>query len=71
MAFDQQALRPGTYYIQNKSTTADYELRVDYEVVTIPANTQVNFAVSQNLFLPTTLLDVQVTKVPDKSINIG
>lgn len=71
MAINQQVLRPGTYYVQNKSTTVAYELRVDYEVVTIPANTQVNFMVTQNLFLPTSLLDIAVTKVPDKSINIG
>lgn len=71
MAINEQVLRPGTYYIQNKSTTSDYELRVDYEFVKIPANRKVNFKVSKNLFLPTSLLDVQVTKVPDNSINIG
>lgn len=71
MAVNQQVLKPGTYYIQNKSTTTAYDLRVDYEFVTIPANTQVNFKVSQNLFLPTSLLDVVITKVPDNSINIG
>ena len=71
MAFNAQTERPGSYYIQNKSTTAAYSLRVDYIFVEIPANSQVNLRVDKNLFLPTTLLDVQITKVPDHSVNVG
>ena len=71
MALNEASFSPGTYWIVNKSTTVTYELRVDYIWVVIPNNTGYSFKVTQNLFTPTTVTDVEINRIADKAVFEG
>jgi hypothetical protein len=71
MAVNKQVFSPGSYWIVNKNTTTDYELRVDYIWVSIPSANGYSFKVKENLFMPIASVDITVRRIADSPVFEG